>query len=346
MLKRAFAILLPLLLLTPLGVRTAGAEQVTILLALEPAKTTGKSWDVDRGADMVLCSREGCYRSRGNLEPAKFLAGKRALSPLAALNFTGKAGACTNRLECVYRRIDLQGSAVFMQPIDIDLDRHDRLEHRFIAPDSSCVVKKAQVRCFRGVYTREYSMWVVPERLAEAAGPELLTGALGEGMAEARLAYAEEFLGEEREALPGLAADLYRLVLGEGISERCSRRFDVLAEVFALSGAVDRNDEPTAALLVEYLDAEAPVLSLQRSIQTQPRAFWTLHDAINRLSSLASAESVRHDPDATGIALGDTSGASELLVGPDADEAARDLIDRCEGHDETDLSSIVKPKKS
>jgi hypothetical protein len=343
--QRIGAILIALSCLSSVTIGTARAERVAILIALEPAKVSGKRWDIDAGADLVLCTREGCYRSNGDERSARFLPGKRALSPLAAISISSKAGACTNRLACVYRGVDLPASAVYVQPIDVDVDRHDRLEHRFIAPDQSCSIRKGELLCYRGAFTREYSMWAVPEELAAEAGPELIARAIEGGLAKARLAYAEEFLGEEREALSGLAAGFYRFVLGEGIAERCTRRFDVMAEAFALSGVLPRGDSEAASLLVDYLENDNRP-GLLESIKTRPRAFWRLHDAINRLNSLLSAASVRHDDRARGVLLVETEGGVELVVGADVFEEARALIDRCEGRDETDLSSIVRPKKS
>ncbi len=315
------------------------AGEATLVLVLEPAKFTGKPWDIDPGADPILCFGEGCYRSGGLDRPARYLPGKRALGPLAALNFGGKAGACADRLGCVYRSVPLEDGPARVTPIDVDIDRHDRLEDRFIAADKSCRVKSGDLTCYNGIYTREYSLWVVPEEVAEEAGFEGLDYALHEGMREGRARFAEEFLSQEREAMPQRISELYRLVLGDEIDETCRTDAEVMAGTFRIAGIGTAPGSSAGTALERFIRTGADDDILD-SIRTEPRVFWGLQQAIDRLQNLVSVEDVTRNTEFGGIRVVERGGKLVLDIGWKAEEAARDLIDRCQGIDSTDLDSI------
>lgn len=319
----------------------APAGDVTLVLLLQPAKFSGKPWDIGRGADPIVCFGKGCYRSGGLDRPARYLTGKRALGPLAALNLGGKAGSCGNRLGCIFRGISLDDGPVRVTPIDVDIDRHDRLEDRFIAADRTCRVKNGELDCFNGVYTREYSLWIVPAEVAEEAGHAGLDFALRQGMREGRTRFAEEFLSQEREALPERIAELYRLVLGEEIDDRCKSDAEVMAGTFRLAGIGTAPGSSAGTALERFIrnGAEDDLLA---SIQTAPRVFWGLQQAIDRLQNLVSVEDVTRNREFGGIRVVERGGRLVLDVGWQAEETARDLMDRCQGIDSTDLDSIFR----
>jgi hypothetical protein len=317
------------------------AGEVTLVLVLEPTKFSGKPWDFGPGADPILCISEGCYRSAGLDRPARYIAGKRALSPFAALNLGGKAGACTNRLGCVFRDVPLGDGPARATPIDVDIDRHDRLEDRFIAADRTCRVKNGDLTCFNGVYTREYSLWIVPEDIADEAGLEGLDYAMHEGMHAGRSRFAEEFLSQEREALPQRIAEFYRLVLGEEVDETCQTDAVVMAGTFRLVG-IGTAPGSSAGTALERFIRQGADDGLLASIQTEPRVFWALQQAIDRLQNLVSVDDVARSTDFGGIRVVERAGRLILDVGWKVEQEARDLMDRCQGIDSTDLDSIFR----
>lgn len=324
-----------------LGTAPALASDVTFILVLEPKKFSGKAWDIDRGADPIVCIGEGCYRSDGLDRPARYVPGKRALGPLVALNVGGKAGACTNKLACVLRSVPLEDGPVRITPIDVDIDRHDRLEERFVAPDTSCRVKRGRLDCYNGIYTREYSLWVVPDTIIEAAGADVLVEAVSDGVRAGRVRFAEEFLSQERDAIPERIGEFYRLVLGDMVSETCRNDPTLMAETFRLANIGTAAGSSAGAAIDHFMrqGSDAEMLDM---IATSPRVFWGLQQAIDRFQSLVSVEDVTHDAKARGLKVAEKGGQLVLEVGWEAEDDARDLLDRCEGIDATDLDSILK----
>lgn len=153
-------------------------ERVTVLMLLEPG---------DRGirrhnktADPLLCNGQGCYVSNGPATEAAFLPGRRALG--FGRTFGGRAGACSNRLGCVFRNVEYAAIAGLVQPIDMRVMRHDRREPTTLDGVSDCVASKARLACRRTIETGSYVLWIVPEALAEAVGPDLLEQALADGL--------------------------------------------------------------------------------------------------------------------------------------------------------------------
>lgn len=316
------------------------AGDVTLVLVLEPKKFTGKAWDIDRGADPIICIGDGCYRSDGLDRAARYIPGKQALGPFVALNFGGKAGACTNKLACVLRSVPLAEGPVRISPIDVDIDRHDRLEERFIAADTSCRVKHGRLDCYNDVYTREYSLWAVPDSIIEAAGSDVLIEAVSDGVRAGRARFAEEFLSQERDAMPERLSEFYRLVLGETVSETCRADATLMAETFKLAN-IGTAAGSSAGTALDRFVRQGSDIEMVDTIRTAPREFWALQQAIDRFQSLVSVEDVSHNVQSSGLKVVDRNGQLTLDVGWPIEEQARDLFDRCEGIDATDLDSIL-----
>ena len=316
------------------------ADDVTVILVLEAKKFSGKAWDIDRGADPVICIGAGCYRSDGSERPARFIPGKQALGPLVALSFGRKAGACTNKLACVLRTVPLDDGPVRILPIDVDIDRHDRMEERFVAPDTSCRVKRCKLDCYNGIYTREYSLWAVPDKIIEAAGSDVLIEAVSDGVRAGRARFAEEFLSQERDAMPERVSEFYRLVLGETLSEKCRSDATLMAETFRLAN-IGTATGSSAGTALDHFGRQGSDIEMVDTIRTAPREFWALQQAIDRFQSLVSVEDVAHSAQSGGLKVLDHNGQLTLEVGWPIEEQARDLLDRCEGIDSTDLDSIL-----
>ena len=151
--------------------------QVTVLLIMAPGNYGIRR--NNRSADPILCTVEGCYVSAGAYAPALFLPGYKAMG--IGNTFGRRAGACQQRLGCVFRgvRFDYPG---MLQPVDLHVLKHDRRRPEAVLADSNCGIAAGQLACRRPVRGDGYIMWVVPDRLAERAGPELLERALHDGL--------------------------------------------------------------------------------------------------------------------------------------------------------------------
>ena len=153
--------------------------RATVLLVLDPG-----GYGIRRHgppvADPVLCTLDGCYVSTGPATPALFLPGRKALG--FRNTWGARAGACGQSLACVFRAVELRRGPAYLQPIDLHLLRHDRRREQLVEEDSRCTAKAGRLSCSRAFYAEDYVMWVVPEAIAEAVGPEALTRALSDGL--------------------------------------------------------------------------------------------------------------------------------------------------------------------
>ena len=151
--------------------------QVTVLLIMAPG-----NYGIRRGnrtADPILCTIEGCYLSTGPHAPALFLPGRKAIG--IGNTFGRRAGACQHRLGCVFRGVAFDYPGM-LQPVDLHILKHDRRRPEKVLADSNCAIAAGQLMCRRPVRGEGFIMWVLPDRLAERAGPELLERALYGGL--------------------------------------------------------------------------------------------------------------------------------------------------------------------
>jgi colicin import membrane protein len=153
--------------------------RVSVLLRLEPG-TYGIRRKGPKVADPVLCTLAGCYIGMGAAAPAQFLPGHMALG--IANTFGGRAGACRQSLGCVFRGVELGHAPFYLQPVDLHIFKHDRRRGQVLTEDSDCAAEAGRLRCSRGIYAEDYAMWIVPESIAAAAGPEALERALASGL--------------------------------------------------------------------------------------------------------------------------------------------------------------------
>jgi hypothetical protein len=164
---------------SPKGPARLSEAQVTVLLILEPGNY-GIRRRGPKVADPILCVRDGCYISDGADEPAVFLPGRRALSFGNVLG--ARAGACESSLGCVFRGVDLGSVPGYLQPVDLHILRHDRRQVHAALTDSGCRAEAGQLLCTHGIYAEDYTMWILPESLAAAAGPAALERAVADGL--------------------------------------------------------------------------------------------------------------------------------------------------------------------
>jgi hypothetical protein len=159
--------------------RRSSDMRFTVLLILAPG-TYGIRRNGPKVADPILCTLNGCYVSDGADRPASFMPGRKALS--FGNTWGARAGACRQRLGCVFRAIELGELPGYLQPVDLHILRHDRRRGQVIAGDSACRADGGRLLCGRGVYADDYVLWIVPEHVAEAAGPAALERAVAEGL--------------------------------------------------------------------------------------------------------------------------------------------------------------------
>lgn len=162
---------------TPAG-SDALRSRVTVLLIMQPGEKGIRRHN--KSADPILCVNGGCYVSRGAEAPAQFMPGRQALG--LANTWGGRAGACRNQLGCVFRSVAVADLPLLIQPVDLRVVKHDRRHMAAVSTDSHCRLDAGRLACARGIIEDDYVMWVIPEALAETAGPAVLDRAVTAGL--------------------------------------------------------------------------------------------------------------------------------------------------------------------
>ena len=165
-------------------IATKYPARVTVLLIMEPRRRGWRRYK--KAANPVLCVGTRCYISAGAETTADALPRRRALGPRNSLG--RRAGSCNNQLVCVFRGITLDGNSSYIQPIDMGLLRHRRRDIRKAAPDRTCTVANDSLHCTSVIIAHHYRAWIVPDAVAEQAGPEALEDALYSGLTATRSA--------------------------------------------------------------------------------------------------------------------------------------------------------------
>ncbi|MGE3917509.1 MAG: hypothetical protein AB7F78_17590 [Hyphomicrobiaceae bacterium] len=153
------------------------ATRVTVLLVMEPGNRGIRRHN--KTADPILCIEEGCHVSEGTATPAQLLPHRRAFG--AGRTLGERAGACSNALGCVFRGVDLRTYPAVVQPVDMRLLRHDRRQPQVLHEASDCRLDGGRLAC-SAIEGPDYVMWIVPESMAEAAGPAALEAAVDAGL--------------------------------------------------------------------------------------------------------------------------------------------------------------------
>ncbi|MEO1794656.1 MAG: hypothetical protein AAFU50_08670, partial [Pseudomonadota bacterium] len=73
-----------------------------------------------------------------------------------------------------------------LQPIDLRVLRHDRREVQRGRADRSCKIRGGRLVCDRGIASKTYDVWIVPEAIAERAGEDGLLDAVSNGLGVGR----------------------------------------------------------------------------------------------------------------------------------------------------------------
>jgi colicin import membrane protein len=158
--------------------------RVTVLVLMEPRN---RGWRRSKKAAYpVLCVGRRCYISAGAVNTANALSRLRVLGPVNSLG--RRAGPCNNQLACVFRGVTLDRNPSHIQPVDMGLLRHKRRDIRKAAPDRTCAVTRGSLHCTSVIIAHRYRAWIVPEAVAEEAGPKALQDALHNGLTTLRSA--------------------------------------------------------------------------------------------------------------------------------------------------------------
>lgn len=165
-------------------IATRYPARVTVLLIMEPRRRSWRRYK--KAANPVLCVGRRCYISAGIKETADALPRPRALGPFNSLG--RRAGPCNNQFVCVFRGVMLDRNPSYIQPVDMGLLRHKRRDIRKAEPDRTCYVTHGSLHCASVIIAHRYRAWIVPEAVAEEAGPEALEDALYNGLTTTRSA--------------------------------------------------------------------------------------------------------------------------------------------------------------
>lgn len=157
---------------------TAIDGRVTVLLVMAPGHRGIRRFD--HSADPILCTDAGCFVSAGTSAPARFMGHRRATG--FRNTFGGRAGSCSQSLGCVFRGIDVGTGNGWLQPVDLKVMVHDRRLMQRAAADTTCAVTQGRLACARALVSADYALWIVPEAVANTAGPEALARAVAEGL--------------------------------------------------------------------------------------------------------------------------------------------------------------------
>lgn len=159
-------------------------ERVTVLLVMKPGNRGIRRFQ--KTADPILCLGRQCAISRGPNDKARMMRRGKAFG---TINTLGKrAGACKNKLICVFRDVRFEDGEAEIQPIDLRIMRHDRREKRMAKADRTCGVFRGRLTCGRPIEAETYTVWIIPEDVAVEAGVRVLEKALHLGLQASRSA--------------------------------------------------------------------------------------------------------------------------------------------------------------
>ena len=165
------------------GMQKFSAEtKVTVLMVLAPGNRGIRR--IEKTADPVLCTDDGCYISQGAAAPARQKAMHKTLG--IGNTFGRRAGDCNHSLGCVFRGVEVGNAGNYLQPVDLKMMIHDRRARLPLAADATCRMASGTLLCSKPLIADDYMMWVVPESIATEAGADALNRAIAGGLASPR----------------------------------------------------------------------------------------------------------------------------------------------------------------
>ena len=287
----------------------------SVALVVMPRQADGSAWDVGAGADLVLCGAAGCYVSNGLESAATFYEGS------AGLRLIKKAGACRDSTACVFRDVDftklISNENELVQPVDVDYVSHSYMDAIFnnslnkeksLFNAENCSLKKSVLACKLGVHRRDYSLWVVPEKLAELGGKEALDAVLFKGLLHQRAKTLTDELLKHRVRVQTASFEFYKKMFAGGADvsldqlNRCVLTPEFLSETFYVLGLADATERRAEALLTDMV-GKLPPQKIRGLIQRTPQFFWAFLDLTSQLEAFAFADQYRLDKEQTGVLL-------------------------------------------
>lgn len=155
---------------------TAGsAVRASILLVLNPGQSEEKR--ATSKTSPILCLQETCYVSSGAQAPSK------AFARADATRSGAGAGDCVGKPLCVFRSVALPPQS-FVQIVDLGPARLIRMETIEAKADQTCKLIDGTLVCAAPFTAPDYRMWLVPEVIAEQAGPAELEAAIADELPE------------------------------------------------------------------------------------------------------------------------------------------------------------------
>ena len=290
----------------------------TVAVVVMPRQQDGSSWDVGAGADIVLCGAAGCYVSNGLEKPATFYEGG------AGLRLLKKAGACRDRLSCVFRDMDLTKLTTetnkIIEPVDVDYVSHSYMGGApfktgpqgnkvpaFLDFDN-CSLKRAVIDCKVGVHERNYSLWAMPEKLAETGGREALDAVLFKGLLFQRADFTAKNLLEQREQVRKAVFNFYSKMFAQSTDvslsglKHCLANDHFITETFFVLGLADATERKAEGLILDLV-GQLPDEKVRSFIQRTPQFYWAFLDLVAQLKAFSSAETYTLDQEREGILL-------------------------------------------
>ncbi len=287
----------------------------SVALVVMPRQADGSAWDVGAGADLVLCGAAGCYVSNGLETAATFYEGG------SGLRLIKKAGACRDSTACVFRDVDfsklITNENDLVQPVDVDYVSHSYMDGMFknslnkeksLFNAENCSLKKSVLACKIGVHRRDYSLWLVPEKLAELGGKEALDAVLFKGLLHQRAKTLTDELLKHRVRVQTASLGFYKKMF-EGDADvsldqlnSCVLTPEFLSETFYVLGLADATERRAEALLTDMV-GKLPPQKIRGFIQRTPQFFWAFLDLTSQLEAFAFADQYRLDKEQTGVLL-------------------------------------------
>lgn len=158
------------------SVANSPLTRATVLLEMDPGHTGIRA--LNPTADPILCMPDVCWISRGPDRDARMVPRRKALGPLNTLG--DRAGACNDRLGCVFRNIEVTGASAVIQPVDLRILKHDRRAPLEARIDATCRIEHRTLSCTKPQSGGDYRLLLVPEPIAQEAGGSLLLTAIGQ----------------------------------------------------------------------------------------------------------------------------------------------------------------------
>lgn len=277
-----------------------GKDLLTIAVVINDVKPDGSAWDIGAGADIVLCGAKGCYVSNGLSKAATFYEGSRGPWVL------NKAGACRDAVKCVFRGVNLDklrsGDDRGIQPMDVDYVSHNYLEKVTVGKIPVCKAGAGAIACESGFHMRSYSMWVMPEVVAQKGGKAGLDHVLFKGILSQRVAALTAEIGDLRGEVQTDVARFYKLMFDIDVPASCVSDPTFLTEAFYVTGLADASQRRAEFVLKDLL-GNVPVARLEGLVRQTPAIFWAYRDIARQLKRYGAAKTALYEEEADGIFL-------------------------------------------